>query len=365
MVGCGVQVGADNWAGMSSDGDIVYLAWGNEVTAIDIDSQRRVWSFPPDSGAVKFFAAPSFGDGSLLLADYGESKGLFSPGVNTSVYAINPDNGTLIWRSQEVASDRIIASPLAADGQIFVGTAENTVIALDGNGNTQWTQETEHAVWGQPSYEDGVVVVASMDKHVYAFDASSGDQLWREPVSGAAASKPVIDNGRVYVGSFDAKLHALDLQTGKELWTADANDWIWNAPVINDGNIYFADASGGVYAVDADDGGLVWEQQFDEADAIEAAVVVDGGMVYVPVVRGVSTDDEQAGRIVALAADNGVQQWEVPLAGPSFTTPVIADGKLVVAQQNKEVALTLTIIDPADGKKELEKTVDEIINGDQ
>ena len=129
-VGCGAQIDGGNYPGMTADGDAVYVAYGAEMLAIDTSSQSLRWQFAPE-GNVMLFANPSIQDGRLVIGDYGSSGGFFSPGVKASVYVLENlqnTNPTTIWSQQDVARDRLVASPAQTGDQIFIGTADNQVL---------------------------------------------------------------------------------------------------------------------------------------------------------------------------------------------------------------------------------------------
>ncbi len=334
------QLGGNNWPGISAEDDTVYIAYGPAVSAIDVGKQTELWTFEPEEKVGAFLAAPEPSDGKVYFGDYGASQGTFSPGVLASVFAldgsqVNNNAPSTIWKADAIATDRIVGSALVAEGKVFVGTADNSVVALnEQNGNVLWKfDQIGHSVWGQPAFADGIVIVTSLDKKTYALDADSGDLLWTFELGGAIAAGALIEDNVVYVSSFDDKLHALNLQDGSEIWNQDAQDWIWGAPVVEDNHLYFGDTKGNVYALDADSGDVIWQQTVD--GAIEGGLVVEDGTVFIPVVLGVSTTD-QTGKLIAVSAENGTITWSVDTAMPIYVRPVLAADKLVVLMNQLE-----------------------------
>lgn len=347
---CGARDGSDSsWAGVTADDNgTVYIAWGDHVTAIDVASQTEKWKFPAESGNVKYYAQPEIAGDNLILGDYGQSGGFFAPGVKSSIYSINKNNGTLAWKAEAVATDRIIAQPLARDGHLFVGTAENSILALSVDGGTlKWSDsELEHAVWGQPAYVDGTLIVSSMDHNVYAFDSATGTRKWVTELGGASASEPIIVGSTAYVTSFDGKLHALDVTTGDEKWAVEGEDWVWNAPAVLDNMLFFGDVDGNVYGVNSNSGNTTWNVTVN--GAVEAGLVAENGTVYVPVIM-TNDDNEKSGKIVALNAADGKQKWEVPTKRPIFGTPVAVNDALVVPHQKDAAGVTISVLSLSEG----------------
>jgi outer membrane protein assembly factor BamB len=192
------------------------------------------------------------------------------------------------------------------------------------------------------------VITTSLDRSVYAFDATNGEQVWKVSLEGAIAAKPVVVGDVVLVGSFDAMLHALDVATGAERWTVAAEDWIWNAPAVVDGTAVFGDVQGNVFGVSVATGETKWT--FTADGSIEAGIAAGSDAVYIPVVLG-DPQSGQTGQIVALTAESGAELWRIELSEPVFITPVIVNQSIVVATQPNGVPVLLTVYDLDSGSQ--------------
>jgi quinohemoprotein ethanol dehydrogenase len=131
-----------------------------------------------------------------------------------------------------------------------------------------------------PLVADGVLYVSSSWGRVFAFDAVSGRQLWffDPKVEGAwlrqGCCKPVnrgvaVWKGKVFVGAFDGRLIAVDAATGQQLWSADTTGHqpaytITGAPRVVNGKVIIGNGGadfgvrGYVSAYDAETGKLTW-----------------------------------------------------------------------------------------------------------
>jgi outer membrane protein assembly factor BamB len=335
---CAEQIGNTNWPGMSAVDDVVYIAGGNQIFAVDVVARRPLWTYPADGNLpAPVLAAPVVTADRIYLADYGASQGFLSPGVRASVYALSRDAAgipVLTWQNEDVARDRIVAPPAAANGTVIVGTADNNVVALDsGSGTQRWSFPVGHSVWGQPVISGETIFLTSLDRSVYALTIT-GEQIWKQTIDGAIAARPLVADGTVYVSSFDSRVYAFDAVTGDERWRFAAGDWLWSAPALVDNTLYFGDAGGNVYAVDKDSGAMQWQATVN--GSVEAGVVVADGMVYVPVVVGV-TSDGQTGQFVTLAATDGSVVRTVDLAYPLYVTPVMVGDNVVILMQDTEL----------------------------
>lgn len=341
LIACGTTTTNGNWPGLSTDGEKVYVAYGPGVIAYDVAEQTQDWFFPQEANrALQFFATPSVDNGRIIFGDFGVPGGMLSPGVVVTLYALDDSGQGLpdtLWTKNDLVTDRVVAPPLQVGNQVFVGTANNFLLALDAEtGDKQWEFETGHSIWGQPAFKDGVLFVASMDKTIYALEAETGQELWRTGLGGALASSPVTNTDLVYVASFDGRLHALDMATGSEAWSAAAEDWIWDSPAFANGVVYYADVKGNVYAVDGTTGSPIWSQQIGQA--IQTSPVVVGDKVYVAAQGDLTLEDPQ-GTLTALDAATGQQLWQKMAPASLYTTPVVVGDSIIVALQSESALL--------------------------
>ena len=341
LTACASTFTTGNWPGLSTAGSRVYVAHGESVVAYDVDRQAPAWTFPEETGPIPiYYAAPSIQDGRVIIADFGTSGGFFSPSYIVSIYALEDSeqgNPRLLWSTDDKTEASIVATPLQVGDQIFIGTADNHVLALDAvDGSLLWDFEVGNSVWGQPAYKDGTIFVSVLDKNVYAIDAESGEPVWSEPATlgGALASRPVVDTDLVYVTSFDGQLHALSIHNGDVIWSASGQDWIWGAPALVDGVLYFVDVQGNIYAVDSETGTEQWSQSINLS--VQTAPVVANGKLYIAS-KGVAESEQ--GMLTALDLSDGRQLWQQSTPAPLHTTPVVVEDSIIVALESETALL--------------------------
>lgn len=341
LAACGSRLGNESWPGLSTDGEKLYLANGQSVVSYFAKDQTLAWSYPAEPAATRlFFAAPSVEGDRVIFGDYGVAGGFLSPSVTVSVYAVQnaSDGGTAPeeWTQSADINDKIVAPPLQVGDRVFVGTADNHVLAMDAtSGEVLWNFETGHSIWGQPAFRDGILFVTSMDRSIYALEAETGDELWSTSFAGAIAAGPVLNENLVYISDFDSQVHALDIQSGEESWAASAENWIWGAPAYADGKVYYADIEGNVFAVDALTGEALWQNK--TPGAVQTSPVVNGSTVYVAS-EGESSD-VPVGALRAFSVEDGHELWSSVAPAPLFTTPVIIDNAVIVALQSESALL--------------------------
>ncbi|MEW5989616.1 MAG: PQQ-binding-like beta-propeller repeat protein, partial [Chloroflexota bacterium] len=157
VTACGTPTTAVTWPGLVARDNVVYVAYGPGVLAVDVAAEERLWAYPDEPRpSLYFYAPPAVGDGRLVVGDFGASKGMFSPGVAVSVYALDDDGqGTPAtrWTAGEIAKDKIVAAPLIVGDRVYVGTSDNYLLALElDSGDLVWQFEAGHSIWAQPVF---------------------------------------------------------------------------------------------------------------------------------------------------------------------------------------------------------------------
>jgi len=138
----------------------------------------------------------------------------------------------------------------------------------------QWTFKTGGPIVASPVIADGVVYIASLDKHLYAVEQASGKERWKFQSRLPIASSVAVADGSVYFVSSAGALASLDAATGKPRWVfaaeherrfeaknlhgyppsqqtiPDAWDLYVSSPAVANGVVYFGSTDGFLYAID-------------------------------------------------------------------------------------------------------------------
>lgn len=319
---------ATSWPGLTADDQYAYVAYQNQVYAINLENGREAWRYPSgdsDTNAT-FYADPSLSeDGQLIVGGY--------DGV---LYSLETDTGRLSggnWPFEQAAG-RYIASALVVEENIYAPAADDNLynVDLDGNGQVFFSSVGES--WAQPVI-DGSLYLSSMKHTVYAIDPVSGSQIWQSPqLGGSVVGSPAVsENDILYVGTFGGKMFALDGQDGSILWEFPTEDWIWSGPTLDNDVLYFGDLDGNLYAVDAEDGQQIWRitpEQFgfenlDEAEIVGTPLILEEH-IYVATSEGslfkIDTSGDIIDEVNVDPADN---------RGKIFTSPITSNGLILVA----------------------------------
>jgi outer membrane protein assembly factor BamB len=166
-IGAGKQVLHGQWSSpvaANVNGRIQVLFGGGDgwLRSYDAASGHEVWRFdgnPKDArwlprprvfSRSAIIASPVFDDGRVFVA-MGQSPG---HGNGPSlIHAISPNGqgdvteSRLLWTSREVG--RVVGTPIAKDGLLYVGDLGGTIHCLDAaTGAHLWKHETNEAIWG-------------------------------------------------------------------------------------------------------------------------------------------------------------------------------------------------------------------------
>jgi alcohol dehydrogenase (cytochrome c) len=281
----------------------------------------------------------------------------------TQITTANVRNLQLQWAFQARSTEKFEATPLVADGMMYLTQAPNDIVALDAaTGEIKWIYSYSPSRDARPCcgrVNRGVAILgntlymATLDAHLVAVNAHTGELVWDKEVAKAQAGyamthAPLIVKDKVIVGTAGGEygirgfIAAFDAATGNEVWrfytipgpgepghetwTGDAwmhgggSVWVTGSydPELNltywgvgnpgadfngekrEGDNLYSDS---VVALDADTGKLKWHFQFTPHD------VWDYDSVQVPVLADMNWTDRdgrtQPRKVMLWANRNG------------------------------------------------------------
>jgi outer membrane protein assembly factor BamB len=176
----------------------------------------------------------------------------------------------------------------------------------------------------QPAYADGKLYVISTDGKIEALDAMTGKRLWEQSTrvgdgiwpfrrktpgpDARYAGGPSVSGNLLVVGTLDGHVYAMDAETGKQLWSAEVDSEVISPPAIDAGVVYVRTNSGYVYAFDANSGERKWLN--DQASVPLLSLRGNGSLLAAHGVVMFGTDD---GNVESLRGDTGAIQWKLPI----------------------------------------------------
>ena len=160
---------------LNPDAQLLYAGnYDNKLHALDMATGEEKWVA---EAANWIWNAPALDDGRLYYAD---NDGF--------VYAVDALDGSPIWEKPAQVAGPIQASPVYADGRLYVASTgdpkegKGLLVALDAaTGLQQWQQTTDSPLFTTPVIVDDVIVVALgqiVNDLLIAYDLETGNQQW-------------------------------------------------------------------------------------------------------------------------------------------------------------------------------------------
>ncbi|MFA5295420.1 MAG: PQQ-binding-like beta-propeller repeat protein [Methanoregulaceae archaeon] len=231
-------------------------------------------------------------------------------------------------------------NPATAMARKFRSDLNNSGVYDDGGRSPAptllWTYTTALTVSSSPSIVDGTVYIGSLDRNLYALDATTGVFLWKyDPGerNDYVSSSPAVSNGVAYIGGLKYKIHAVDAYSGELLWNykqpirTTMRSSVSSSAAVADGVVFIGNMDGTLYAFSEETGDLLWNHAFTPSPYDEHRILsspaVAGGVVYV---------NTYGGGLYALDASTGAVLWNYRAEGENgaYSSPAVADGVVYV-----------------------------------
>lgn len=286
-------------------------------------------------------ADPALAGVEVLLPPAQPNLAWAQPGGNAAKSMDHPALGTSlgpVWRAKIAGSSkkqRLAASPVVADGKLYVMDTEARIHAFDAKtGAALWdvafgaAGKDRKAAWGGGVSVEGAVLYATNGLgDVAALKTSDGSIVWKKRPAGPLRGAPSIGLGNVYVMTADNQIFALQTTDGAVQWQESGATELTgvfgvSAPSIGQGTIVAGFSSGELNAYRYENGRVLWGDALTRTSTttsvsaladIDASPVIDRGRVFA-VGKG--------GRMVSLELVTGQRLWEINLAG--ISTPWVA-----------------------------------------
>jgi outer membrane protein assembly factor BamB len=176
----------------------------------------------------------------------------------------------------------------------------------------------------QPTFADGKLYLISTDGKIEALDAATGKEVWKQSTrvgngiwpfkhkkpgpDARYAGGPTVLGNLLVVGTLDGHVYGVDATTGKQLWSATVDSEVVSPPAIDADTVFVRTNSGYVYAFDANSGERKW--LYDQANVPLLSLRGNGPLLAAHGVVMFGSDD---GNVVSLRDDTGAIQWKIPI----------------------------------------------------
>ena len=218
-------------------------------------------------------ATGSWSSPALTTDSAGQTLLIFgSANPDDAVYALDAQDGTLVWRFQTTVtgSDQDVgAAPTISppgvngfpDGVVYVDGKDMIEYALDlGTGTKIWSFNLHKATGGENANCQSATalignrIVVPYARYVFKLDADTGRQIWRSlPAPSIYYASPAISgassNQVIFIGDADGIEHAYRLQDGAQMFQLKTGGSIYATAAIADGTVIFGADTGYLYAL--------------------------------------------------------------------------------------------------------------------
>lgn len=275
--------------GIAYDGGILFVTSGyNEVLALNPEDGSIYWR---TTIAAASRAAPTVKNGRVFVT-----------AMNNNVIALDAKEGKIIWEYQGVSETTGLlgaASPAADEKLVVAALSSGDLVALRAdNGSIVWQDSLSNSlryggnmvglsdIRGLPVIYGDAVIAVSYGGKMAVIDKNKGFRLWQRKIS--SAETPWVSGNTIYVQSADYKLVSLNIQSGEVLWVTDLQKYedpakrknliTWTGPVMAGDRLILAGTDGRVAEYNPKDGSKLTERAMDRTVRI-SPVVAHGALL--------------------------------------------------------------------------------------
>jgi len=171
----------------------------------------------------------------------------------------NPKGAPLLPRPGVLSRSSIIASPVFADGRVFIamgqspghGNGPSLIYAISPNGQGDvtgnrllWTSREVGRVVGTPIVRDGLLYIGDVGGTIHCLDAATGAHVWKHDTLEAIWGSLLLAGDRLYVGNAAGTMTILRAGRRKELLTEIQMDApLYSRPAVSGDALYLATAN--------------------------------------------------------------------------------------------------------------------------
>lgn len=297
------------------------------VVCLDMNTGKQLWKFEAEGKPT--------GRKSSSTAAVADDR-VYAAG-STHLYCLNQKDGKEIWKIA-LPSTGPAASPLVVGETVFMAAGRAQAFST-ADGKLLWEQKEARGDTGSPvlwtpaSGPPVVVIVGGAS--LYGLSPTDGKLLWT--IDGGGQSTPVTSGDWlvVYSAAKEIGLCAYKYQKDAAPKTAWSHFWTTlrysGSPIIHDKHVYLT-CGGKHQCVELESGKVLWSTEMEST--ITSPVMADGKLImyqnngsYIGLVKADPAAYHALGR--------------AKIEGMGCTSPAISNGKLLVRQREKIVCFDL------------------------
>jgi len=298
------------------------------ILCLDLATGKQVWKYtkPGKPSGRQSSSTCAVVDGKVYAA------------CSTELLCVNETDGKLVW-STPLSTKGPAASPLIVGDRIYMA-AGNACAFSKADGKLLWEQKEAKATIASPTWwapaSGKPVVVINGNNALYGLDPETGAVKWK--AEGGSQSTPVSSGDWLvlYSGTEGVGLRAYKMQADGTPKAAWSHFWVTRrytgSPIIHEGNVYHC-CGEKHQCIDLETGAVKWVVN-EINSTITSPLLADGKLLvyenngtHVRMVKASNTAYEQLARAKTDAM--------------GCSSPAIANGRFIVRQKDKLVCFDL------------------------
>ena len=197
LIAVDAQSGDVVWRAVGAGAGVLHGQWSSPVAA-DVNGRIQVL----------------FGGGDGWLRSYDAASG-----HEVWRFDGNPKGARWLPRPGVLSRGSIIASPVFADGRVFVAMGQS------------------------PGHGNGPSLLYAINPNGQG-DVTASRVLWTSREVGRVVGTPIARDGLLYVGDLGGTIHCLDAATGARIWKHETHEPIWGSLLLTADRLYVGTADG-------------------------------------------------------------------------------------------------------------------------
>jgi len=292
------------------------------VVCLDMNTGKQVWKFEAEGKPT--------GRSSSSTAAVVDEK-VYAAG-STHLYCLSQKDGKLLWKA-ELPVGGPAASPLIVGDKVFMAAGRAQAFST-ADGKLVWEQKdakgnTGSPAWWAPASGKPLVLIVG-NNAVYGLSPTDGKLLWT--VEGGGQSTPVTQGDWlvIYSGAKDVGLRAYRYQKEGPPKVAWSHFWVTlrysGSPIIHEDHVYLT-CGGKHQCVELATGKVNWQEN-EVNSTITSPIIADGKLM-------VLENNGTHLRLVKAAPNAYTQLARAKIEGMGCTSPALSNGRLIVRQREK------------------------------
>ncbi len=284
---------------------------GTQPGPAPTENPRLAWRF--DTGN-EILASPVVADGMVFVTN----RAGF-------LYAVDAGSGQQLWRI-DLGKYVIRTTPTYRDGTLYL-VAGFDALALDARtGEQRWKANIRYAGTASPTVTDMAMYVVSQEGWLYAFSTKDGSELWKLSTDGISFGSPSVRGGRLVIGTDKGTVLGLNPETGRAAWKRDLKSAVYTTPVLAGDTAWVVTDDGMLHGLDLGSG----DDRFALETTSGLTPTASGDVVYVP---------SEDGGLYAMDRATGEVRWFASAGGTVLAGPVRTKDQVLIAGGNRIAGL--------------------------